>query len=534
MSHVQHSKQAEQATMGNLIVIEGQSDNLRDEQFLSLVAQLKRDGHEVVTFSFPRLEASASHFIKQYTNGHYGSPKEIGPYTSSLFYSLDRFEAGFEIRNALSAGKVVVVNRFTASNMALQGSKFPSPEQRRGYFLWLDNLEYEMLKIPRPDKSFVLRGKDTNELLTQVYDELCLLFPKDFIRVDCSRDGELLEHDTIHTLLYRSVEPFLPVLQKTEKDVVSAEPVKQSTPTPSTTVTLYDAMHHAVSDRLKLVDTKLPRYEIPKLSGTTKKIYVEGMNELFRCYDRLEQQATDTQTKSILQNILPLAAFFSSRASAPHVSNEPIVVLSQFAKKELTGQLDAQTNSLQLTHCSPRNEFDLIAPLMYRYAGQSLEQLQHTLGGLTYVQKEKLLATYLTTPSITLEGAHYSFDCVIDHELFDVIRSLPGVSNLNWQALTPRYGYEVPDEIEAAGMSDEFEGCFDLSLRLYSLLQSEQPDYAALATLRGHKLRCSFQITTRGLQALTKVLTANTVQTNFNLALKQAIEAVHPLTAEQL
>jgi len=223
---------------GAFLVLEGTDGSGKGTQFKKLAERLEREGYSVATFDFPQYDQPSSYFVQEYLNGNYGSADQVGPYTGSLFYALDRFQAASQIRQALSEGKIVLANRFTGSNMAHQGTKFASPEQRRGYFIWLDNLEFEMLRIPRPDKSFVLRvpaeiaqnlvdqkaertytkkqrdlhEADLNHLQksVEVYDDLCQLFPKDFSRLDCVRDGQLLDIDTIHEILWRTVLPLLP------------------------------------------------------------------------------------------------------------------------------------------------------------------------------------------------------------------------------------------------------------------------------------------------------------------------------------
>lgn len=234
---------------GTFIVIEGTDGSGKGTQFQILADKLESEGYDVARFDFPQYEDPSSYFVKEYLNGNYGTAEDVGPYTGSLFYALDRYEASFKIRKALSQGKVVLANRFTGSNMAHQGTKFADSAQRRGYFIWLDNLEFEMLKIPRPDKSFVLRvpaetaqklvdqkearsyttkKRDLHEadlnhmkLSVTVYDELCMLFPKDFIRIDCVRDDNLLDINTIHQLLYQTVLPMLP--QKTNSNEQKAK-----------------------------------------------------------------------------------------------------------------------------------------------------------------------------------------------------------------------------------------------------------------------------------------------------------------------
>lgn len=224
---------------GIFIVIEGTDGSGKATQFKRLAERLSSDGHEVALVDFPQYPSDSSHFVKRYLNGDYGSAEQVGPYTGSLFYALDRYDAAASIRQALDEGKVVLANRFTGSNMAHQGAKFDNAEERRGYFIWLDNLEFEMLGIPRPDMNLVLRvpaeisqqlvdkkgareytdkQRDLHEAdiehlkrAVEVFDDMCSLFPKDFQRIDCTRDGKLMEIGSIAKLVYGKLSPMLPI-----------------------------------------------------------------------------------------------------------------------------------------------------------------------------------------------------------------------------------------------------------------------------------------------------------------------------------
>src|SRR5687768_17104536 len=123
---------------GIFIVIEGTDGSGKSTQFKLLVKRLENAGYDVATFKFPQYDEPSSYFIREYLNSKYGTADEVGPYTGSLFYALDRFAAAPKIREALEAGKVVLVDRYTGSNMAHQGTKFHHAEERRGYFIWLD------------------------------------------------------------------------------------------------------------------------------------------------------------------------------------------------------------------------------------------------------------------------------------------------------------------------------------------------------------------------------------------------------------
>lgn len=275
------------AKRGACIVIEGTDGSGKGTQFQLLKDRLTQAGYRVEAFDFPRYDEPSSYFVTQYLNGKYGSAEEVGPYTASLFYALDRYEAAQRLRQAIESGSVVLCNRFTGSSMAHQGTKFRNPEERRGYFIWLDNLEFEMLRIPRPDISFILRvPPDITEVLmdtkaprtytehtrdlheadkqhqqraAEVYDDLAQLFPRDFQRIDCVRNEQLLDVETIHTMLWEKILPLLPQPDQLEMPMpaaadttpvatassreshstpdTAADPSSESNPTPEAAIT---------------------------------------------------------------------------------------------------------------------------------------------------------------------------------------------------------------------------------------------------------------------------------------------------------
>lgn len=223
---------------GLFIVIEGTDGSGKGTQFKLLKERLTKDGYDVASFDFPQYDQDSSYFVREYLNGKYGTAEEVGPYTGSLFYALDRYQAAPQIRQALEEGKVVIANRYTGSNMGHQGTKFASLEERKGYFIWLDNLEFELLGIPRPSASIVLRvpAETAQQLVGQkearsytnkthdlheadlshlqraveVYDNICELFPRDFVKLDCVQGGKLQPIEVIHEQIWQSLQDILP------------------------------------------------------------------------------------------------------------------------------------------------------------------------------------------------------------------------------------------------------------------------------------------------------------------------------------
>ena len=231
---------------GTFIVIEGSDGSGKATQFKLLTERLKAVGYDVEVFDFPQYDSPSSYFIKSYLKGDYGDTSTISPYTASLFYALDRYEAAPKIRKALESGKVVVANRYVGSNMAHQGSKFSSNVEQRSFFVWGDSLEFQLLGIPRPSMNIFLRVPadvsqkliqerskktgtpldghelDINHLTKSVatYDLLCQLFPKDFKAINCVENGQMLSVPAINNLIWEQIKPTLPADHKRQgKDV---------------------------------------------------------------------------------------------------------------------------------------------------------------------------------------------------------------------------------------------------------------------------------------------------------------------------
>lgn len=244
--------EANKTDQGRFFVIEGTDASGKTTQFKLLAERLSKQGYDVVTFDFPQYDQESSFYVKEYLSGKYGSGEQVGPYTASVFYALDRYAAKNAIAQAINSGKIVLANRFTGSNMAHQGTKFAHPEERRGYFIWLDNLEYQMLGIPRPTFSAVLRvdSETSARLLKEraeqdpehktdiheadeehlrksvdVYDDLCTLFPKDFNRIDCVRNKQLMTIEQIHELLWGLIEPALPKPEKEKGSITKGSDI---------------------------------------------------------------------------------------------------------------------------------------------------------------------------------------------------------------------------------------------------------------------------------------------------------------------
>ncbi len=199
---------------GLFIVIEGTDGAGKGTQTELLHSRLKKEGYKVEVFDFPQYGQPSAHFVERYLNGKYGGIDDVNVYQASLYYAMDRLEAGFAIREALADGKIVLANRYVGSNMAHQGARFSDNEDRKAFFEWIEDLEFGLLGIPRPDINLVLHMPaklaqklvdkkpprdylgtkkhdihegDLNHLekAERAYLQICKLFPQMFHIVEC-------------------------------------------------------------------------------------------------------------------------------------------------------------------------------------------------------------------------------------------------------------------------------------------------------------------------------------------------------------
>ena len=87
---------------------------------------------------------------------------------SSLYYAADRAYNIDNIKEYLNEGINVILDRYVYSNMAHQGGKGKTPEERKAIYEWLFKLEFEMMGLPEPDvKLFLHMPTDFTTLLKQ-------------------------------------------------------------------------------------------------------------------------------------------------------------------------------------------------------------------------------------------------------------------------------------------------------------------------------------------------------------------------------
>jgi dTMP kinase len=143
-------------TRGKLIVIEGIDGSGKRTQLRMLVRTLVQRGIPCVELSYPRYDGFFGKMAARYLNGGFGPLASVDPHFSALLYAGDRLETRRILETALFEGKVILVDRYVASNLAHQGARV-APEHRAEFIRWLRELEYEIYGLPEEDLVIYLR-----------------------------------------------------------------------------------------------------------------------------------------------------------------------------------------------------------------------------------------------------------------------------------------------------------------------------------------------------------------------------------------
>jgi len=141
---------------GKFIVIDGTDGSGKATQTTLLIERLKKEGYDVEVADFPQYGQKSAALVEEYLNGKFGDAKAVGPYRASMFFAVDRYAASFKIKKWLEEGKIVVSNRYTSANMGHQAGQIKDKEERDKFLSWLDDLEFNIFGIPKPDENILL------------------------------------------------------------------------------------------------------------------------------------------------------------------------------------------------------------------------------------------------------------------------------------------------------------------------------------------------------------------------------------------
>lgn len=141
---------------GKLIVLEGIDGSGKHTQLEMLARAMRERGIPYATIDFPQYRGFFGKMIAQYLNGGFGTLSEVDAHFSALLFAGDRLENKKQLETFLNEGKLVLADRYIASNLAHQGARI-AVAKRPQFRRWIERLEYEIYGLPREDVVIYLR-----------------------------------------------------------------------------------------------------------------------------------------------------------------------------------------------------------------------------------------------------------------------------------------------------------------------------------------------------------------------------------------
>ncbi|MFH1503205.1 MAG: thymidylate kinase [Candidatus Diapherotrites archaeon] len=225
---------------GKIILIEGTDSSGKATQTELLLNKFEEKGIPCKTISFPDYNTPTGRIIGQCYLGKKDLGQELGwegdyswlgnadkadPKVISLFYAADRKAAVSKIEKTVNSGEHLIIDRWVESNMGHQGGKAKTLEEREEIINYIESLEYDLLKLPKPDLTiflymptevaFELRkkrdggnknldGHETNlnhlKNAEEAYLQLANLY--NWTKIDCVENGKIRSRQNIAEEVY--------------------------------------------------------------------------------------------------------------------------------------------------------------------------------------------------------------------------------------------------------------------------------------------------------------------------------------------
>lgn len=218
---------------GKLYVIEGVDGSGKATQTELLYQALLAQGKTVRKVSFPDYDSPSSSLIKMYLNGEFGTdPQSVNAFATSVFFAVDRF-ASFrkDWQTFYEQGGIIIADRYVTSNLVHQAGKLDDAAEKERYITWLNELEYDIFGLPKPDcvvfldmpPAYSLRLRQernalkqglTNDIheadqtyLQQAYDNaIGIAQHQQWHTISCVADEAIRTIDDIHAEILQTIE----------------------------------------------------------------------------------------------------------------------------------------------------------------------------------------------------------------------------------------------------------------------------------------------------------------------------------------
>jgi thymidylate synthase ThyX len=187
------------------------------------------------------------------------------------------------------------------------------------------------------------------------------------------------------------------------------------------------------------------------------------------------------------------------------------------------------------------SEDDLLAALLFEHAGVSEDEIRSAVRVLPPDERATLLGALVGErenrrhrPGRGFEALRYRFEIVGDYGAFrDLQRHR--MLTIQWQPFTPHLGAGIPQELEAAGVADDYRRGLERSREEYErLVDAGLPELAPYALCLGYRIRYILDMNAREAMHLIELRSGREGHPSYRAVaheLHAQIAQVHPAVA---
>ena len=191
--------------------------------------------------------------------------------------------------------------------------------------------------------------------------------------------------------------------------------------------------------------------------------------------------------------------------------------------------------AVTLVDFDPDAEEKLLTAMLYPVVDLPEDQVQARVRRMSAGERASVVQAYVGDrtnrrhkPGRALERVSYRFDVLSDYGAFrDLQRHR--MLTIEWQRLSPRHGYVVPEAVIDAGCDTRFDDAMARSAALHDALVDEFPEQAAYAIALAFRLRYSIQMNAREAMHMIELRTTPAGHPEY----RRICQEMHRLIAEQ-
>jgi thymidylate synthase ThyX len=227
------------------------------------------------------------------------------------------------------------------------------------------------------------------------------------------------------------------------------------------------------------------------------------------------------------------SAYLAETQTAARLAAERALATPEAARATRT--VAGEPAEVTLTDFDPEGEVKVVAAALYAVSDRPDHELLSIARALTSEQRAEVLRAYVGRrtnrrhkPGRALERTSYRFDVLTDYGAFrDLQRHR--ILTLEWQRLSPRHGWVMPEAVGEAGGDEAWRRVMDASAELHdAIAAADLPEVAPYAVAMAYRVRFYMELNAREAMHVIELRTAP----QGHPAYRRVCQTMHRLIAE--